>query len=40
LGSLLPFAVAIGRLDDRLLSDIGIVRELAEREAQKPFWRS
>jgi len=25
-------------LDDRLLADIGITREEAEREASKPFW--
>ena len=27
------------RLDDRLLADIGLTREQAEREARKPFWR-
>lgn len=27
------------RLDDRLLSDIGVSRQEAEREAQKPLWR-
>jgi uncharacterized protein YjiS (DUF1127 family) len=27
-------------LDDRLLLDIGITREQAEREASKPFWMS
>jgi len=26
-------------LDDRLLADITITREQAEREARKPFWR-
>ena len=26
-------------LDDKLLRDIGITREQAEREARKPFWR-
>jgi hypothetical protein len=26
--------------DDRLLLDIGITREQAEREASKPFWMS
>ena len=26
-------------LDDRLLRDIGITREQAEREARKPFWK-
>ncbi len=26
-------------LEDRLLDDIGITREEAEREARKPFWR-
>lgn len=26
-------------LDDRLLADIGVTREQAEREARKPFWR-
>jgi uncharacterized protein YjiS (DUF1127 family) len=26
-------------LDDRLLADIGVTREHAEREARKPFWR-
>ena len=27
------------QLDDRLLADIGISREQAQREAMKPFWR-
>lgn len=26
-------------LDDRMLADIGIVREQADREARKPFWK-
>jgi uncharacterized protein YjiS (DUF1127 family) len=26
-------------LDDHLLSDIGLTREQADREARKPFWR-
>jgi uncharacterized protein YjiS (DUF1127 family) len=26
-------------LDDHLLRDIGVTREQAEREAQRPFWR-
>jgi uncharacterized protein YjiS (DUF1127 family) len=26
-------------LDDRLLDDIGITREQAERQARKPFWK-
>jgi uncharacterized protein YjiS (DUF1127 family) len=26
-------------LDDRLLSDIGLTRDQAEREARKPFWK-
>jgi len=26
-------------LEDRLLDDIGITREEAERQARKPFWR-
>jgi uncharacterized protein YjiS (DUF1127 family) len=26
-------------LDDRLLSDIGLTRDQAAREARKPFWR-
>jgi uncharacterized protein YjiS (DUF1127 family) len=30
---------ALARLDDRLLSDIGISRCDAEREIEKPFWR-
>ena len=29
---------ALLNLDDRLLADIGITREEAEREACKPFW--
>ena len=27
-------------LDDRMLDDIGISRERAEREAAKPFWEA
>jgi uncharacterized protein YjiS (DUF1127 family) len=27
------------RLDDRMLRDIGVSREMAEKEASKPFWR-
>jgi uncharacterized protein YjiS (DUF1127 family) len=30
---------ALLALDDRLLRDIGITREQAEREACKPFWK-
>lgn len=30
---------ALMKLDDRLLSDIGIARSEAEYEADKPFWR-
>jgi uncharacterized protein YjiS (DUF1127 family) len=30
---------ALLKLDDRLLRDIGITREQAEREACKPFWK-
>ncbi len=26
-------------LDDRLLADLGLTREQARREAEKPFWR-
>jgi uncharacterized protein YjiS (DUF1127 family) len=26
-------------LDERLLRDIGVTREQAEREARKPFWK-
>jgi uncharacterized protein YjiS (DUF1127 family) len=26
-------------LDDRMLKDIGLTREQAEREARKPFWK-
>lgn len=29
----------LAAMDDRLLSDIGITRIEAEREAEKPFWR-
>lgn len=29
----------LGRLDDRLLHDIGVDRATAELEAGKPFWR-
>jgi len=29
---------ALRELDDHLLADIGISRELAQREAEKPFW--
>jgi uncharacterized protein YjiS (DUF1127 family) len=31
---------ALGRLDDRLLADIGVTRAEAERECAKPFWRT
>jgi uncharacterized protein YjiS (DUF1127 family) len=31
---------ALGRLDDRMLSDIGIDRGTADRESMKPFWRA
>lgn len=30
---------ALGRLDDRLLRDIGITRAELDAEATKPFWR-
>lgn len=30
----------LGRLDDRLLADIGIGPMEARREARKPFWRA
>ena len=30
---------AIGRLDDRMLGDIGLSRYDVESEARKPFWR-
>ncbi len=30
---------ALGRLDDRLLADIGVSRQAAEQEAAKPIWR-
>lgn len=30
---------ALAEMDDRLLSDIGITRNEAEREIEKPFWR-
>jgi uncharacterized protein YjiS (DUF1127 family) len=30
---------ALGRLDERMLADIGCDRASAEREAGKPFWR-
>lgn len=29
----------LAAIDDRLLRDVGISREQAEAEAQKPFWR-
>ena len=32
--------LALARLDARLLRDIGISREQARAEAEKPFWRS
>ena len=31
---------ALARMDDRLLADIGISREQARAEANKPLWRS
>lgn len=31
---------ALSKLDDRLLTDIGITRAMAKREIAKPFWRS
>jgi uncharacterized protein YjiS (DUF1127 family) len=30
---------ALAALDDRLLADIGLTRDAACREAEKPFWR-
>jgi len=30
---------ALMHLDDRLLSDIGVSREMARAEASKPFWK-
>jgi uncharacterized protein YjiS (DUF1127 family) len=30
---------ALSELDDRLLDDIGVSREAAERASRKPFWR-
>jgi uncharacterized protein YjiS (DUF1127 family) len=30
---------ALGRLDDRMLADIGCNRATAQAEADKPFWR-
>lgn len=29
---------ALSELDDRLLRDIGVSREAARREAERPFW--
>lgn len=29
----------LARLDERMLRDIGVRREDAQREADKPFWR-
>ena len=29
----------LAELDDRLLDDIGVTRERAEKELRKPFWR-
>jgi uncharacterized protein YjiS (DUF1127 family) len=31
---------ALSDLDDRLLDDVGLSREAAEREWRKPFWRA
>jgi uncharacterized protein YjiS (DUF1127 family) len=31
---------ALSDLDDRLLGDIGVTRESAEREWRKPFWQA
>ena len=31
---------ALSDLDDRLLCDIGLTREAAERESREPFWRA
>ena len=31
--------LALAELDDRLLADIGVSREQARREADRPFWR-
>jgi len=31
---------ALSDLDDRLLHDIGVSRDAAEREWRKPFWRA
>lgn len=30
---------ALARLDDRLLRDVGLSREIVDAEANKPFWR-
>lgn len=32
--------VLLGRLDDRMLRDIGITRADVDHEAAKPFWRA
>jgi len=31
---------ALSDLDDRLLHDVGVSRDAAEREWRKPFWRA
>lgn len=31
--------LALGRLDERMLKDIGVSRIDAEREIEKPFWQ-
>jgi uncharacterized protein YjiS (DUF1127 family) len=31
--------VALSKLDDRLLKDIGVTRQQADAEAAKPFWK-
>ena len=31
--------VALGKLEDHLLEDIGVTRAQARKEAQRPFWQ-
>lgn len=30
---------ALARLDDHMLADIGLTRDYAQNEAQRPFWQ-